>query len=365
MSIELGVLLKTMVQNKASDLHVRSDSRAFVRIDGDIRPIDGSEMTSTEVETLATSCMNPRSRNIFEETSEADFSIDGGEFGRFRFNVYRQRGKVCISVRHIPLKIPAMEDLNLPAETLKKMCANERGLILVTGITGSGKSSTLASMVDYINQTYDYHIITIEDPIEFVHKDSHSIISQRELGADTNSFPAAIRAALRQDPDVILVGEMRDQETTQAAITAAETGHLVFGTVHTINAVQTVSRIVDLFPSHQQTQVRLQLADTLKGVISQRLLSNAKGGRIPALEILSVTAHVKKLIEENQLSGISQAMAKGAYYGMQTFNQSLVKLHKAGLVSTEEVMSAASNPDDVMLALRGIETETDSAGRKG
>jgi len=360
---DLSVLLKTMVENHASDLHIRSDSCAYVRLDGDIKAVEASEMTAKEVETLAYACMNNRARKIFEDNLEVDFSIDGGSAGRFRFNVYKQRGKVCIAIRHIPLAIPSMKELHLPEETLKKLASNERGLVLVTGITGAGKSSTLASMLDYINQLYDYHLITIEDPIEFVHTDKRSVISQREIGFDTFSFPEALRAAMRQDPDVILFGEMRDLATTHAAITAAETGHLVLGTVHTLNAVQTLSRIVDLFPPHQQSQIRCQLADTLKGIISQRLLPCLRGGRIPAVEVLIVTPHVKKLIEENNLVAITQAIQKGAYYGMQTFNQALVKLYKEGLVKVEDILATASNPDDVMLALKGIEPEMEA--RKG
>ena len=357
MPVELNVLLKTMVENKASDLHIRGDSRSYLRVHGDIKTIESSEMSSKEVEKIVAGCMPERAKKEFEEKQETDFAVDGGNYGRFRFNVFRQRGKICVSVRHIPLRIPSMEELHLPVETLQKLALNERGLILVTGITGSGKTSTLASMIDYINSSREYHIITIEDPIEFVHSDKKSIVSQRELGIDTRTFVDALRASLRQDPDVILVGEMRDLETTHAAITAAETGHLVFGTVHTLNAVQTVSRIVDLFPPHQQTQVRLQLADTLKGIVSQRLLPCLDGGRVPAVETLVVSPHVKKMLEDNQLSSIPQAMQKGSYYGMQTFNQSLVRLHMEGKVSLEEVLSAASNPDDVMLAVRGVESE--------
>jgi len=357
MAVDLTVLLKTMVQNKASDLHIRGGGKAYVRLNGVVKPIDGSELTPKESEELALACMNQRQRAMFEQNSEVDFSVDGGESGRFRFNIFRQRQRVNLSIRHIPLKIPTFDELNLPAEPLKKLAAEQRGLVLVTGITGSGKSSTLASMIDHINETQEDHIITIEDPIEFTHRDKHSIVSQREVGIDTNNFLAALRGAMRQDPDVILVGEIRDLETTQAAITAAETGHLVFATVHTINAVQTITRIIDLFPPHQQTQIRLQLADTLKGVVSQRLLPCVKGGRIPAVELLIATPHVKKLIEDNQISGINQAIQKGAYYGMQSFNQALVKLHKAGLVKLEDVLAAASNPDDVMLSIRGIEPE--------
>ncbi|HAF95533.1 MAG: hypothetical protein A2021_04745 [Elusimicrobia bacterium GWF2_52_66] len=363
MAITLDLLLKVMVQNKASDTHIRSDSPVFVRINGVITSINSSTLNGKEVEDMVFPLMSQRQKNIFNEKREADFSFDGGEIGRFRFNVFMQKGKLCVAIRHIPLKIPSFEELHMPVESLQKLLTSERGLILVTGITGSGKSSTLAAMIEYLNQKWEGHIITIEDPMEFVFTEKKCIISQREIGADTISFVEALRAALRQDPDVILVGEMRDLETTQAAITAAETGHLVFATLHTINTVQTLSRIVDMFPPHQQQQVRLQLAETLKGVVSQRLLPCSSGGRIPAVEIMAATPHIKKMLAENNMDGISQAIPKGAYYGMQSFNQSLVKLHKAGLAKLEDIVQAASNPDDVLLAIKGIEHEMESRGK--
>jgi twitching motility protein PilT len=355
-------LLGYMLEKKASDLHIRSDSFSYVRIDGKIVPLKNMESVpekASEVEALAVSLMNDRVKKIFDEKGEVDFSLQRENIGRFRFNVFRQRGKLCIAIRSIPLKIPSMEELNLKADILKKFAGLRRGLVLVTGVTGSGKSTTLASMIDHINKTRNSHVITIEDPIEFVHNDGQSIISQREVGQDTKGFLSALRSALRQDPDVILLGEMRDHETAQAALTAAETGHLVFSTMHTISAVQTVSRICDLFPVNQQNQIRIQLAGTLKGVISQRLLLSLKGGRIPAQEILLVTSHIKKLIEDNRISDIYQAMQKGEYYGMQTFNQSLLTLKKAGLVNEEEVLHAATSADDVKIAIEGIEKGTD------
>jgi len=232
----------------------------------------------------------------------------------------------------------------------------------VTGITGSGKSSTLSAIINYINESRADHILTVEDPIEFVHKDKKSILSQREIGEDTLDFVEALKMAMRQDPDVILMGEMRDAESVSAAITAAQTGHLVFGTLHTIDAVQTVNRIIDLYPPHQQELMRIQLSESLKAVISQRLLPGVKGGRVPAIEIMIVTAHVKKQIEDNSARGIAEALAKGGFYGMQTFNQSLVKLYKEGLVKEEDVLAAATNPDDVKLAMRGIEQEVNAGG---
>ena len=357
MAITLNQLLKVMVQNKASDTHIRGDAPICLRINGIITPVNASTMTAKEVEEMAFPLMNPRLRAIFNEKHEVDFSVDGGETGRFRFNVFIQKSKICVAIRHIPLKIPTFEELRLPVESIKKLLVNERGIILVTAITGSAKTSTLPAMVEYLNAQWETHIITIEDPIEFVFSDKKSIISQREVGTDTTSFVDALRAAMRQDPDIILVGEMRDLETTKAAITAAETGHLVFATMHTVNAVQTLSRIVDLYPPHQQGQVRTQLAETLKGIVSQRLLPCTQGGRIPAVEVLTGTAHIKKMIAENNLEPINQAIAKGAFYGMQSFNQSLVALHKAGLAKLEDIIQSASNPDDVLLAIKGIDQE--------
>lgn len=357
MAITLDVLLKVMVQNKASDLHIRGNSQVFLRINGTITPINGSNMTEEDVVVMIKPLLNERLKKIYEEHHEADFSYDGGELGRFRFNVYKHKEKTGVSIRHIPLKIPTMEELRLPVNSIKKLLENERGIVLVTGITGSGKSSTLAAMIDYLNARKSQHIITIEDPIEFAFAEKRSIISQREIGTDTNNFIDALRAALRQDPDIIFVGEMRDLETMQAAITAAETGHLVFGTLHTLNAVQTISRIIDMFPPHQQTQIRLQLAETLRGIISQRLLPCLKGGRIPAVEIMNVTPNIRKLIEETNTNGIIEAISKGAYYGMQSFNQALVTLYNEGMANMEEVLLAATNPDDVRLAIRGIEQD--------
>ncbi|OGS56793.1 MAG: hypothetical protein A3J79_10330 [Elusimicrobia bacterium RIFOXYB2_FULL_62_6] len=361
MAITMNMLLKVMVQNKASDTHIRGDAPVCLRINGAVTQINASTMTSKEVEEMIAPLLTKRLLGIFAEKHECDFSVDGGpELGRFRFNYFIQKNRPCVAIRHIPVKIPTFEELKLPVESIKKLLVNERGLILVTGITGSGKTNPLASMIEYLNSKWESHIITIEDPIEFVYADKKCIISQREIGCDTTTFVDALRAALRQDPDVILVGEMRDLETTAAAITAAETGHLVFATLHTTNAVQTLSRVIDLFPPHQQTQVRMQLSETIKGIISQRLLPCSKGGRVPAVEVLTGTAHIKKLIAENNLDGINQAIAKGGFYGMQSFNQALVKLHKEGMAKLDDIIAAASNPDDVLLAIKGVEQEIDA-----
>ena len=355
--MDLQGLLQTMVNKRGSDLHIRAGGPAYIRVDGELIVAAPEAVSPAEVETMLGAIITRRAKKVYDERGECDFSFQAGEVARFRVNAYRQRQKLCLSIRYISTTIPTLADLKLPVATMKKIADNNRGLILVTGITGSGKSSTLAAMVDYINESRPEHVITIEDPIEFVHKDKKAIITQREIGEDTATYTDGLRMALRQDPDVILVGEMRDLETTTAAMTAAQTGHLVLGTLHTIDAIQTISRIIDLYPPHQQPLVRIQLAESLKAVVSQRLLPCTKGGRVPAIEILMVTAHVRKMIEENNSSGITQACAKGQFYGMQTFNQALVKLFKDGLVKEEDVMSAASSPDDVKLALRGIEQE--------
>ena len=355
--MDLQGLLQTLIDKKGSDLHIRAGGPAYIRVDGDLEPAAGEALETADVERILASVITPRAKKIFDEKGECDFSFQVGDVARFRVNAFRQRARLSMAIRFISTRIPSMQDLRLPVATMKKISDNSRGLILVTGITGSGKSSTLAAMVDYVNETRPEHIITIEDPLEFVHKDKKAIVSQREIGEDTVSYAESLRMAMRQDPDVILVGEMRDLETTSAALTAAQTGHLVFGTLHTIDAIQTISRVIDLYPPHQQALIRIQLAESLKAVISQRLLPCIKGGRVPALEIMIVTAHVKKCIMENKSNDMMQAVAKGQFYGMQTFNQSLVKLYRDGLVTEADILDAATSPDDVKLALRGIEQE--------
>jgi len=355
--MDLQDLLQKMVNARASDLHIRAGGPAYIRVDGDLQPVSTDPVSQAEAEAMLGTILTKRGKSLFAESGECDFSFQAGEVARFRVNAFRQRGRLSIAIRFIPTAIPTFQDLKLPVVTMRKIADNSRGLVLVTGITGAGKSSTLAAMVDHINETRAEHILTIEDPIEYVHKDKKAIVTQREIGEDTANYADGLRMALRQDPDVILVGEMRDLETTSAALTAAQTGHLVFGTLHTSDAIQTISRIIDLYPPHQQDLIRIQLAESLKAVISQRLLPSLKGGRVPAVEILVVTPHVRKMIEENNSLGITQACAKGQFYGMQTFNQALVKLFKDGLVKEDDVMEAASSPDDVNLALRGIEQE--------
>lgn len=358
---ELNELLKITISQKASDLHLRADVPAVLRINGKLNPVEGQIFTAEQMEKIAQSIMNDKQREVFAKKGECDLSYSVADTGRFRGNIYRQKGTVNIVMRCVPGEIPSIGEIGLP-DAVKKVADNQRGLVLVTGTTGCGKSTTLAAMIDHINTTRSANIITIEDPIEFLHKDKLSIISQRELGIDTISYAEALKHVVRQDPDVILIGEMRDNETVAAALTAAQTGHLVLSTIHTIDTNQTVTRIVDMFPPHHQNQIRLQLADTLKGVISQRLLPSMKGGRVPACEILVVTALVRKYIEQNTIGEITQAIKQGNYYGMQLFNQALLTLYNSGNVSLEEVLAAASNPEELMMNIRGITSGSESIG---
>ena len=358
--MEFTTLLKEMISRGASDLHIRADHPVVLRIDGKII-VFGTPLSAQDTEVLANTLMNDEQKNRFQRRHEVDLAHSFPGFGRFRVNVFQQRGMINMAFRVVPVKIPTISELKLPP-VIGTIADNQRGLVLVTGTTGCGKSNTLAAMIDHINMTRAENIITIEDPIEFIQEDKKSIISQRELGFDTLTYLDALRNVVRQDPDVILLGEMRDQETMAAAITAAQTGHLVFSTIHTVDAVQTVNRIVDLFPPHQQNQIRVLLADTLKAVISQRLLPHASGtGRVPAVEVMVVTPLIKKMIEENNLSEIVNLMKQGQYYGMQIFNQSLIKLYQSGEIKLEDALSAASNPEELMLAVRGIQSSSEDA----
>lgn len=354
MAVGLQSLLRTVVDNKASGLHIRGNSNAYVRLNGQMKPIDDSFVSNEDARKMAYACMGDRERKIFEQYSTVDFSLDAKSYGRFRFNVFRQMGKICMAIRHIPLKIPTFEEFHLPGDILRKMAESRRGLILVTGMTGSGKTSTLAAMIDHINQTRAGHILTIEDPIEFIHTDNHCIVSQLELGVDTPSYTGAMRAAMRQDPDVILIGELRDGEVMKAAIGAAETGQLVLGTMHTVNVVQTIARIVDAYPVEQHEQIRLQLSELIKGIVCQRLLPTTKSGMRPAMEILVSTPQVRKLIMENKPGDLVKAMQGGEFYGMNTFDQSLAHLYREGAIDMETAQMAATSPDAIMLAIRGV-----------
>lgn len=360
--MELLALFDEMLRKGASDMHLRSNSRPFLRINGDLCPIDENYIIQgSDMEALVLGFMTESQKNIFYAKYECDLAVTLEGKGRFRINVYKQRSEINVAIRYVPIQIPTIEQLYLP-NVIKKLAENDRGLVLVTGPTGCGKSSTLASMIDHINNTFAYHIITIEDPLEFIHKDKKSIISQRELGIDTLNYPEALKNVVRQDPDVVLIGEMRDLETMQAAMTAAQLGHFVLSTIHTIDTIQTVSRVVDMFPPHQQNQIRFQFADTLKGIISQRLIPRASGkGLIPAVEVLVATPIVKKYIEENNLSEIKNIMKQGQYYGMQMFDQAILKLYQEGKIKLEDGLAAATSPEDLLLSVRGIQSSVDSA----
>ena len=360
--MDVNELLKAAHSQGASDLHLKVGSYPILRINGELSPFSTENRLSQE-DTLkiAFSVMSPGQREIFKKKNDIDLAYSVPGLGRFRCNIFIQRGTIGLVFRVIPMRIPTIEELHLP-DVLKKISMEPRGLILVTGTTGSGKSTTLASMLDNINTNKTEHIMTIEDPIEYLHRDKRSIVNQREIGNDTESFSKALRAALRQDPDVILVGEMRDFETIQTALTAAETGHLVLSTLHTIDATETINRIISVFPPYQHKQVRMQLASVLKAIISMRLVPKIDGnGRVPAVEVLIATAMIKDcILDPDKSKMIPDVIAQGAlHYGMQTFDQSLFNLYKGGLISYEEALRRATNPDDFALKVKGIQSTSD------
>jgi len=361
-SLNIDELLKAVVAKKASDLHLKVGNNPIVRVDGHLEPLDPNlKLSQEDVVSIAFSIMNNQQKQRFKERFEIDLAYSAPGLGRFRVNVYQQRGTVNLVFRAVPTKILTIQELHLPA-VIEKMAAETRGMILVTGTTGSGKSTTLASIIDEINRTRTENVITIEDPIEFLHRDRKCLVSQREIGADTESFSVALRSALRQDPDVILVGEMRDFETISTALVAAETGHLVLSTLHTVDATETVNRIISVFPPYQQKQIRLQLAGILKGVISQRLVPRADGqGRVPAVEVMVATQTIKEsIIDPEKTRRIHDVIAAGtSQYGMQTFDQSLAALCREKLVSQEEAMRWCSNPDDFALKMSGVQSTSD------
>ena len=362
MSLELNEILKIAIKGGASDIHLKSGLPPMFRVDGALVPLKNAErLMPDEIAKMAVAIMNPVQKERFETHHESDLAYGIPGLGRFRVNVFQQRGTVGCVFRVIPFGVKTIEQLHLP-KVVESIAMEQRGMILVTGTTGSGKSTTLAAMIDHINSNRTCHIVTIEDPIEFLIRDRRSIVNQREIGVDTDSFANALRASLRQDPDVILVGEMRDFETIETAITAAETGHLVMSTLHTLDATETINRIISVFPPYQQKQVRLQLGSILKAVISQRLVPRADGkGRVPALEVLVSTARVRECIaDKDRTKEIHDAIAKGfTTYGMQTFDQSLMHLVKSQLVTYDEALKHVSNPDDFALRFRGIASTSD------
>ena len=361
--MDLIEILTIAVKARSSDIHIKTGLPPVVRIDGRLRPIPNAPRLSGEtVGAMAESMMNARQKKQFEENYEVDLAYGVPGLCRFRVSVFHQRGTVAMVFRAISFGIPSLETLNLP-QVLKKISAEERGLVLVTGTTGSGKSTTLAAMIDYINESRTCNIITVEDPVEFLHRDKKSIISQRELGFDTLSFSSALKGALRQDPDVILVGEMRDLETIETAMHAAETGHLVMSTLHTLDAAETINRIISVFPPYHQRQIRMQLSGVLKAVISQRLVPRADGkGRVPAVEVMIGTARIRECIDDKEKTKlIPEAIAQGhVNYGMQTFDQSLMQLLTGKMITYEEAMRQSSNPDDFALKISGISSTSDA-----
>jgi twitching motility protein PilT len=361
--MELNDILAIALRGNASDIHFKAGLPPLFRVHGSLMPLkDAARLTPEDSSRMALSIMNSYQRERFKQFNELDMSYGAPGLGRFRVNVFQQRGTIAIAFRVIPFKIRSVEELRLP-KVLELISLEDRGLILVTGATGSGKSTTLAAMIDHINNTETCHIITIEDPIEFLHRDKRSIVNQREVGVDTLSFGQALKSALRQDPDVILVGEMRDLETTSTAITAAETGHLVMSTLHTLDATETINRVVSIFPPHQQKQVRLQLGATLKAVVCQRLVPTIDGkARVAACEIMRNTPRIRELVEDkDRAKEIQDAIAEGhTTYGMQSFDQALMGLYKQGLISYEEAERNSSNPGNFALRVRGISSTSDS-----
>ncbi len=360
--MDVNELLTTVVSKHASDLHIKVGSFPIVRINGELTPIEEMpKITQEDALSIVSTVMTDAQKRRFIEKKEIDLSYGVSGLGRFRVNVFQQRGTIGMVFRVIPMKISTIEELGLP-KILEKLALEPRGLILVTGTTGSGKSTTLAGMIEHINMYKTMHVMTIEDPIEFLYRDKKSLINQREIGNDADTFANALRSALRQDPDVILVGEMRDFETISTALTAAETGHLVLSTLHTVDASETINRIIAVFPPYQQKQVRMQLASVIRGIVSLRLVPRTDGkGRAPAVEVMIATATIREcIIDPEKTRKINDLIAAGSsQYGMQTFDQSFYKLYKAELISYEEALRRCSNPDDFALKVKGIQSASD------
>jgi twitching motility protein PilT len=357
-------LLKIAVERGASDLHLKVGAYPMLRLHGTLVPAtEDKRLTHEDTVSMAQAVMSTAQRQKFNEVMEIDIAYGVPGLGRFRCNIYQQRGTVGLALRVIPMSPKPIEELGLPA-VIGRIADEERGLVLVTGTTGSGKSTTLAAMISHINDTRSCHVMTVEDPIEFLHRDHRSLVNQREVSVDTQSFGYALRSALRQDPDVILVGEMRDLETIETALVAAETGHLVLSTLHTLDAPETINRIISVFPTHQRKQVRLQLATVLKAVISQRLLPRADGtGRAVAVEVMLATPYIRDCIAARSKTGnIPNAIAEGtSQYGMQTFDQSIFSLYQQGLVTFEEATRWVSKLDEFKLKVQGISSTSDAA----
>jgi len=346
--------LRELVSRQGSDLHLKVDAPPLYRVHGVLTPDEhGEALTAEDTERALHDLLHdPAKLQEFTQEHEVDFSFEISGVARFRINAFRQRGVISLACRAIPHKISTIDELTLPP-VVRELAEEERGIVLLTGTTGSGKSTTLAAMIDHMNETMSKHIVTIEDPIEFVHRDKRSVINQREVGMDTASFKRALRRVLRQDPDVILVGEMRDEETVQTALSAAETGHLVLSTIHTVDSGESINRMLDFFPPHQHAQARSMIAGTIKGVISQRLVAGASGGRVAVCEILRMTGRVRDMIIDPAQTGkLNEVIASGGYYGMQTFDQALFGHLKAGRVTYDEAMRVATSPHDFKLLVQ-------------
>ncbi len=349
-------LFKILVKENASDLIIKANACPAIRVQGRIKFISESRVPEAFAESLADQVLPETMREQFQRTGEADTSYEIDDVGRFRANIFRQRGRLCLVFRSVLENIPTIDELHLPKRQVEELAALQRGLVLVTGTTGSGKSTTMAAMIEFMNHNYARHIITVEDPIEFTFVDRKSMINQREIGFDTLNYAAALRHVVRQTPDVIVLGEMRDETTVRAALSAAETGHLVISSLHTVNAIQTVERILSFFPQHQHDEVRLQLSLTLEGVLSQRLLPRKNHStRVPAVEILLGTPTVRELLYNGKTRELAKAIYDGSqYYGTQTFHQSISHLYKNNIITYEDALAGADNPDELKLELRGV-----------
>src|SRR5215211_2806396 len=353
--VDIDELVSKVVRLEASDLHLKVGLPPAVRVNGLLGPLEGyGALRPEDTEGILKRILPRKLAAEFDQEGEADFSYEVSGLGRFRVNAFRQRGSVSVALRYIPLGVPAFDELGLP-EVIKSFAFEERGIILLTGTTGSGKSTTLASMIDLVNRSMAKHVVTIEDPIEYLHRDDKSIINQREVGTDTASYSRALRRVLRQDPDIILIGEIRDTESAQIALSAAETGHLVLSTLHTLDATETVNRLIDLFPEQEQNQVRIMLAGTLKGIVGQRLVRTTDGKRTPACEVMVSTGRIRDFITDPaQTAMIQQAIYEGEYYGMQTFDQALLKHVEEDRMDFEEALRHASRPQDFKLMVQAL-----------
>ena len=359
--MNLRQMLVEMLSKGASDLHLRVGIKPTLRVDGVLSPINTPPLSKDDMSDILNQILTPDQQKRFIARNEMDLALSVAKLGRFRINLFKQRGTVGTAIRAVNTQVPTFEELNLPPVT-QKIAEYRRGLVIVTGTTGSGKSTTLASMIEHINSTRKDNILTVEDPIEYIYRDKECIISQREVGGDTPSFGSALRHAFRQDPDTILIGEIRDADTMQTALTAADTGHFVLTTLHTMNSIETISRIISFFPPHQHNQIRLLLAGTLKAVVCQRLLGRAdQPGQIPAVEVMIGTASIREcLMSQEKTMDIIDLIESGTIqYGMQSFDQSIMKLYRQGVISYEEAMVQATNPDDFDLRLKGITGASD------